>query len=38
MMMLENDHFNCMKMVSYKVTAIENDDNRKLRGVGVLGH
>ena len=35
--MMENEHFNCMKMVSCKVTTIKNDDNRKLGGVGVLG-
>ena len=35
--MIENEHFNCMKMVSCKVTTIENDDNRKLGSVGVLG-
>ena len=34
--MIENEHFNCMKMVSCKVTTIENDENRKLGGVGVL--
>ena len=34
---IENEHFNCMKMVSCKVTTIENDDNRKLGDVGVLG-
>ena len=33
---IENEHFNCMKMVSCKVTTIENDDNRKLGGVGML--
>ena len=36
MMMIENEHFNCMKMVSCKVTTIENDDNIKLGGVGVF--
>ena len=36
MTMIENEHFNCVKMVSCKVT-IENDDNRKLGGVGMLG-
>ena len=35
---IENEHFNCMKMVSCKVTTIENDDNRKLGGIGVWGH
>ena len=30
MMMIENEHFNCMKMVSCKVMTIENDDNKKL--------
>ena len=28
--MIENEYFICMKMVSCKVTTIENDDNRKL--------
>ena len=37
MMAIENEHFNCMKTVSCKVTSIENDDNRKLGGVGLLG-
>ena len=37
MMMIENEHFNCMKMVSCKVMTIEHDDNRKLGDVGVLG-
>ena len=37
MMTIENEHFNCMKMVSYKVTTIEHDNNQKLGGVGVLG-
>ena len=35
-MMIENECFNCMKMVSCKVTNIEHDDNRKLGGVGVM--
>ena len=34
-MMIENEHLNCMQMVSCKLT-IENDDNRKLWGVTVL--
>ena len=38
MMMIENEHFNCMKMVSCEVTTIEHDNNWKLGGVGVLGH
>ena len=37
MTMIENGHFNCVKMVNFKVTTIQNDDNRKLGGVGVLG-
>ena len=37
MIMIENECFNCMKTVSCKVTTIENDDNRKLGGVGMLG-
>ena len=37
MMTIENEHFNCMKMVSCKVTTIEHDDNRQLDDVGVLG-
>ena len=36
MMMIENEHFNCTKMVSCKVTTIENDNNRKLGGVGAI--
>ena len=35
MRMIEHEHFNCMKMVSCKVTN-ENDDNRKLGGVGTI--
>ena len=38
MTMIENQHFNCMKMVSCKVTTIENDVKRKLGGVGCWGH
>ena len=37
MMTIENECFNCMKMVSCKVMTIENDDNWKLGSVGVLG-
>ena len=37
MMTIENEHFNCMKMVSCTVTTIENDDNRKPGDVGVFG-
>ena len=33
---IENEHFNCMKTVSCKVTT-ENDDNRELGGVVALG-
>ena len=33
-MTIENEHFNCMKMVSCKVTTIENDDNRTLGDEG----
>ena len=36
MTMIETECFNCMKTVSCKMTTIENDDNRKLGGVGVL--
>ena len=36
MMMIENEHFNCMKTVSCKVTIVEHDDNRKLGGVGAI--
>ena len=38
MMMIENEHFNCMKTISCKVTTIEHDDNRKLgcEGVGAI--
>ena len=35
MMPIENEHLNCVQMVSCKLT-IENDDNRKLWGVMVL--
>ena len=38
MTMIENEHFNCMQMVSCKVTMITNDNNRKLGGTGVGGH
>ena len=34
---IENEHFNCMKTVSCKVTTIENGDNRKLVGIGCWG-
>ena len=37
MMMIENEHFNYMNVVSCKVTTIEHDDNRQLGGVGVFG-
>ena len=36
-MTIENEHFNYMKTVSCKVATIENDDNRKLGGIAVLG-
>ena len=35
MMMIGNEHLNCVQTVSCKLT-IENDDNRKLWGVMVL--
>ena len=35
MTMIENEHLNCVQMISCKLT-IENDDNRTLWGVTVL--
>ena len=34
---IENEHFHYMTTVSWKVTTNENDDNRQLGGVGVVG-
>ena len=34
MTMIENKHFNCIKMVSCKVMTTENNDDSKLEGRG----